>query len=260
MDWLWKAARSRARSARSVSRRYTDAVVQTQDALERLRDYPRYLAARRDYEALLGRRLDRRDDIPQLGDWTSTSPFDPHYTYQDAWAARLIFAARPNRHVDVGSRISFVLGLTPFVATTFIDVRPLDVKVENLESLAGTITDLPFDDASVDSISSLHVAEHIGLGRYGDPLDPCGTVKAARELARVVALRGALYFSLPVGRPRTAFNSHRVHDPREVPSLFPGLTLRSFAAVFDDGTYSETAAPDDLAAANYACGLYRFVR
>src|SRR5207253_10606962 len=66
---------------------------------------------------------------------------------------------------------------------------------------------LPFADRSVESLSCLHVAEHVGLGRYGDELDPEGTVKAARELQRVVAPAGRLYFALPVGRPRTEFRS-----------------------------------------------------
>ena len=60
---------------------------------------------RRRYEELAGEELDRYEDDPQLRDWTATSPFDPHYTYQDAWAAREIHAHAPARHVDVGSRI-----------------------------------------------------------------------------------------------------------------------------------------------------------
>ena len=67
------------------------------------------------------------------------------------------------------------------------------------------------------------MAEHIGLGRYGDPLDPLGTRKAAAELQRVLAPGGQLLFSLPVGRPRVEFNAHRVHDPHEVASWFDGL-------------------------------------
>jgi hypothetical protein len=44
------------------------------------------------------------------------------YFHQDLWAARKIFAARPARHVDVGSRID------GFVAhcLTFMDVEVVD--------------------------------------------------------------------------------------------------------------------------------------
>jgi hypothetical protein len=112
----------------------------------------------------------------------------------------------------------------------------------------------------VESISCLHVAEHIGLGRYGDPLDPHGTEKAARQLERVLAREGRLYFSLPVGRPHTAFNAHRVHDPRAIPELFPQLTLDAFAGVDDDGRFHAELEPADLVGSGWACGFYRFTR
>src|SRR2546430_12288402 len=48
----------------------------------------------------------------------------------------------------------------------------------------------PFGDLELSSVSCLHVAEHIGLGRYGDAIDPLGTRKAIGELARVLAVDG----------------------------------------------------------------------
>jgi hypothetical protein len=33
----------------------------------------------------------------------------------------------------------------------------------------------------------MHVVEHVGLGRYGDALDPKGDARACAELARVLA-------------------------------------------------------------------------
>ena len=37
-------------------------------------------------------------------------------------------------------------------------------------------------DNSVDSLSCMHVIEHIGLGRYGDPINAKGDELAAGEL------------------------------------------------------------------------------
>jgi len=246
---------------RAIGRHYLAGAFPPRLFRSALRGYPRYLRDRRRYTRLVAPgELDRYDDNPQLHDWTPSSPFDPHYTYQDAWAAREIHAAAPGYHVDVGSRVTFVIGLAAFVRTVFIDLRPLEVDIPNLEPRAGSILDLPFDDASVASLSCLHVAEHIGLGRYGDPLDPEGTVKAARELARVLAPGGALYFALPIGRQRTEFNAHRVHDPRAVPAMFADLELVSFAAVGDDGRYAEPAELEDYAESDWSCGLYMFTR
>jgi len=47
----------------------------------------------------------------------------------------------------------------------------------------------------------MNVVEHVGLGRYGEPLDPEGDIKAMRELRRVLAPGGSLLFVVPVGRP-----------------------------------------------------------
>jgi hypothetical protein len=200
------------------------------------------------------------DLFPRVHDKTSCTPLDPHYFHQTAWAARLIHDSGIHAHHDVGSSNMFVGALTAFTNVEFIDIRPLPVVVDNLTSTAGTILDLPFASASIVSLSCLHVAEHIGLGRYGDPLDPQGSVAAARELQRVLAPGGSLYFSVPVGTPRTQFNAHRVFAPQEVPSLFPELTLVSFAIADDLGELHANARPEDWTRQRYACGMFHFTR
>jgi SAM-dependent methyltransferase len=246
--------------ARAIVRHYRDGLIEP-GSLTAVRGLPRYLRERRAYARIAGAgRLSRYDDNPQLRDWTATTPYDAHYLHQDAWAARGVHALGPERHVDVGSRVTFVIGLAAFVTVTFVDVRPLDAEVPGVEPLAGSVLALPFADRCVPSLSCLHVAEHVGLGRYGDPLDPLGTRKAAAELERVLAPGGVLWFSLPVGEPRTNFNAHRVHDPAEVPGLFPALELTEFRAVDDAGHFRADLAPADLRGASWSAGLYRFER
>ena len=155
-----------------------------------IRGYPRFLRERQAYQLLSREPLARHEDNPQLLDWTETSPYDPHYTHQDAWAAREIFKRRPRRHVDVGSRITYAIGVAAFVPVTFIDLRPLEIAIPGLDSKRGSVVDLPYEDEALESLSCLHVAEHVGLGRYGDHLDPDGTGKAALELERVLAPGG----------------------------------------------------------------------
>ena len=42
----------------------------------------------------------------------------------------------------------------------------------------------------------MHVVEHIGLGRYGDQVDPDGDLMAMKELERVTAKLGKLLLNL----------------------------------------------------------------
>jgi len=121
---------------------------------------------------------------PRLNDNTPTSSFDPHYFYQGVWAFRKIKENKPENHVDVGSEIKWVGLLSTIVKVIFIDIRPLRANLKNLITKKGNILNIPLEDNSVSSLSCLHVAEHIGLGRYGDHLDPLGTEKACKELKR----------------------------------------------------------------------------
>jgi len=108
------------------------------------------------------------------------------------------------------------------------------------------------------SLSCLNVAEHIGLGRYGDRLDPCGTEKACRELSRVLGPNGDLYFSLPVGYQRLCFNAHRIHSPSQIVRHFEGLDLIECAGVDDSGQFWRHQDVDAFERQTYACGFFHF--
>jgi SAM-dependent methyltransferase len=221
----------------------------------------RFIRDRRQYVGMSGaEQLRWRDTLPVVSDRLTTTPFDAHYLHQDTWAAQRVAETRPAEHVDVGSRVDFACFLTALTKVTFIDIRPLAAEITGLSSVAGSVLALPFTDQSVDSLSCLHVAEHIGLGRYGDPLDPAGSRKAIAELQRVLAPGGRLLFSVPVGLPRVCFNAHRIHDPREVRALFDELELLEFAGVDDTGSFRRNRSLDELARESYACGMYHFVR
>ena len=200
------------------------------------------------------------DMMPALHDRVSAHELDAHYFYVNAWAARRIGALDPRRHVDIGSQAVLAAILSASVPVVFVDYRPLRARLAGLRLVAADVLRLPFMDASVPSLSCLHVAEHIGLGRYGDPIDPAGTRKAAAELSRVLAPGGSLFFALPVGRPRVAFNAHRVHAAATIVEYFPSLTLREFSGVDDRGRYAEHVRIDAFAADEYACGFFWLVK
>jgi SAM-dependent methyltransferase len=198
------------------------------------------------------------DIQPCLHEKTKTTKFDVHYFYQDIWAFQRIYESKVTHHVDVGSRVDFVGFLSSITKVTFVDIRPIETSLKNLNSIKGDILSLPFKDNSIQSLSCLHVAEHIGLGRYGDSLDPLGTEKACKELSRVLAKGGNLYFSVPIGKPKVCFNAHRIHSSEQILKYFNRLKLVEFSGVDDEGLFRENINIDAFSNSEYACGLFWF--
>lgn len=199
--------------------------------------------------------------FPQIFDHSPAShTFDKHYVYMDRWAFRQIQNSHPAEHVDVGSSIRFLSMASCVTQLKFVDIRPVRLDFDNFECIEGSILKLPFAGNSVQSLSCLHVAEHIGLGRYGDPLDPKGTEKACQELQRVLAPGGVLYFAVPIGEEITYFNAHRVFNPKTILDYFGGLQLQGFSAVSDQGHFISNANWQDFTGAHYACGMFKFTK
>jgi SAM-dependent methyltransferase len=230
--------------------------------LRRLPRFVRHAAAyRRDAEGRFP--LTFGDLEPILTDFAAQAGIARgHYFHQDLWAARRIYARRPSHHVDIGSRIDgFVAHVLTFMPITVVDIRALDSNVEGLTFVRGDMCRLDaFKTGSVDSVSCLHAIEHVGLGRYGDPVDPRGWHVAIRELARIVAPGGRLYLGTPIGRERVCFNSQRVFSPATIIDALSDLQLAAFSAVDDDDRLVANVTPDAFAHARNACGLFEFTK
>lgn len=207
--------------------------------------------------------LRKRDFFLCLFDKTDTTPFDPHYTYHPAWAARVVARTKPEKHVDIASALKFPTIVSAFVPVEYYDYRPAELHLSNLQSKPGDLLRLPFPDNSVASLSCMHTIEHVGLGRYGDPIDYDGDLKAIAELKRVLAPGGTLIFVAPVGRPRIQYNAHRIYSYEQIISAFAGLRLTEFSLVPDDyRTHGliENADPELVKNQSYACGCFVFTK
>jgi ubiquinone/menaquinone biosynthesis C-methylase UbiE len=202
------------------------------------------------------------DRYPCFHDRTSGTDFDHHYIYHPAWAARVLAKTKPEHHVDISSSLHFCSIVSAFIPVTFFDFRPARLSLGNLKTGKADLTNLHFADNSIPSLSCMHVVEHIGLGRYDDPLDPRGDLVAMQELQRVLSINGDLLFVVPVGgTPKIMFNAHRIYSYDQIIGGFPQLNLISFSLIPDypgASDYLENASRDDANKCEYGCGCFWF--
>lgn len=177
-------------------------------------------------------KLNPKEQIPEekllfcYKDKLETTPVDFYYFYQDTWLSKKIFEGRPSHHVDVGSTALLVGILSQYTKVTSVDIRPLNVKLDGLNAIKGSITDMPFDDESIESLSTMCVLEHIGLGRYGDEVAEDGIKIAAKELTRTIKSKGNLYISVPIDKNNyTQFNAHRVFTIEILENYFSSFDI-----------------------------------
>lgn len=191
-----------------------------------------------------------------------------HYFHQDLLVARRIFNNKPIRHVDVGSRVDgFVAHVASFREIEVFDIRPQKEKVKNISFV---MADFMSIDSSLhdytDSLSSLNVIEHFGLGRYGDPIDINGHLKGLENMGKVIKPGGKFYFSTPIGPQRIEFNAHRVFSLEYLLKIFADqYTIDHFSYVDDEGHLFEDVilTPEDIARnfnCQFGCGLFEMTK
>lgn len=205
----------------------------------------------------------RREDVKIKNEASATTEFDAHYIYHTAWAARILAKTKPDVHVDISSSLYFCSIVSAFIPVKFYDYRPAKIHLSNLTSEKADLLSLLFENNSIKSLSCMHVVEHIGLGRYGDRIDPNGDLKAIGELKRVLAPGGNLLFVVPVGKPKIVFNAHRIYSYGQIIDYFNDLKLKEFTLIPDEAENSGliyNAAKELADAQEYACGCFWFIK
>lgn len=160
-----------------------------------------------------------------------------HYFHHDFLIARRVFENKPERHVDVGSRIDgFVTHVASFRPIEVIDIRPQQARIQNIEFVQADFSK-PLPDhlrEYCDSVSSLSAIEHFGLGRYGDLVDCNAYAVGIANLCDLLKVGGKLYFSVPIGPQRVEFNAHRVFSVAYLLSLFQERYVVNHCSFVDD--------------------------
>jgi hypothetical protein len=196
--------------------------------------------------------------MPALGDKSKETKFDGHYVYHCAWAIRTVLKIQPSVHFDISSSLYFSTALSAWIPVKFFDYRPATINLSQLECDRCDLTHLAFEDNSIKSLSCMHTLEHVGLGRYGDTLDPAGHLKAIGELKRVVAPEGSLLVVVPVGAQRVCFNAHRIYRYEFLLDLFAGFELVEAALVTDNNEFVKEPTRELCDKQQYGCGCFWF--
>lgn len=207
--------------------------------------------------------------FPILGDRKDTGgTISGHYFHQDLLVARRIFDSRPEKHVDIASRVDgFVAHVAVFREVEVFDIRPIESKIPNIKFVQSDLMNANVDHLDYcDSISCLHAIEHFGLGRYGDPIDVDGHLKGLNSIKGILKGGGKFYFSTPIGPQRIEFNAHRVFNVSYLLKVFaPDYDLVSFSYVDDKGELYENVALTDVEidrnfGCRYGCGIFELVK
>jgi SAM-dependent methyltransferase len=216
-----------------------------------------------------------RDDFvfgkrwPILGEkYSNNGSATGDYFHQDLLVAGRIYENKPEKHIDVGSRIDgFVAHVASFREITVIDIRPSTGRTHNITFLQQDFMselDVSLIE-SCDSASSLHAMEHFGLGRYGDPVNYDGHLTGLNNLYKLLKKKGKLYFSVPIGCPqRIEFNAHRVFSPKYLLKQFNGKYQIDFVSYVDGaGDLHENVDINDFKENykdNYGCGIFELTK
>lgn len=238
--------------------------------LRSLRGLPVFL---RDWAAFRKNYLGKMKLMPCLHDrYEEGGATKSEYFWQDLLVARAIHAAKPVRHVDIGSRVDgFVAHVASFRDCEVFDVRPISTAVPGVVFRQADLMNpaaLPITagEGYCDSLSCLHAIEHFGLGRYGDPVNPLGYQRGIANMAQLLQPGGTFYLSTPIGQERVEFNANWVFDPRSIVRCCEsaGMTLQKLIVITPANGPQETpidaVALADLALPHYQLGLFIFTK
>lgn len=194
--------------------------------------FPKYIGQLVEWKQQ-GGRVDGYDPI--LADYSGTfaGVGNGAYFYQDIMVANHILTQKPKRHVTIGSNVTgFVGHVATFMPITVCDLRPLGtISYPNIDFVQRDLGDPTLDhsDLVADSVSCLSCLHHIGIGRYGDPINPDGPFLALAHFQQIVAPGGILYIGTGIGpTSRVVFNSTRQFTVQEILKHLPNFDLVRF--------------------------------
>lgn len=125
-------------------------------------------------------------------------------------------------------KVAVIGSQSPWIESMLInlenDVTTIEYNVpectHNKLKCKNYFTDFKNTKEQYDCIVTFSSIEHSGLGRYGDPLDPDGDLKAMQDIHNNLKPNGICIWGAPVGDDALAWNAHRIYGKKRLPLIF----------------------------------------
>jgi hypothetical protein len=151
-----------------------------------------------------------------------------YYGITDTW----LYECLDSNSIE-GQKVAILGSQTPWYEAICLSYGALPTTIEynKIETNDSRITTMTVDEYNKEPVSfdfaiSVSSFEHDGLGRYGDPIDPDGDLKAMLNVKNnVLNVGGLLFLSVPVGNDAVAWNAHRKYGKIRLPKLIDGFDL-----------------------------------
>jgi len=85
-----------------------------------------------------------------------------------------------------------------------------------------------------DAAFSISSFEHDGLGRYGDPINPNGDLRAMAEMKKIIKKDGILFLAVPIGLDKVVWNAHRIYGTLRLSMLIQRWHLEGCVGMNDN--------------------------
>lgn len=111
---------------------------------------------------------------------------------------------------------------------TGIDLGPVEwlFTHKRLKLIQTDLFKLDWPPTSLDLIINCSSVEHVGLGRFGDPIGENDDLKAMKLLRSLLKPGGIMLLTIPVGKDAVFAPLHRLYGPERLPRLLEGFGVR----------------------------------
>ena len=127
-----------------------------------------------------------------------------------------------------------------------VDVLEYGLTHPNFRFIKGDIMNVELSDNFFDAITCISTIEHIGLGRYGDPIRHDGDKAAVQKMSKLLRNGGRIILSAPFGKSGVCYYDgvplHRIYDYQRLKNLLSGLRIeKSLYLVKEDQAWVQVS-------------------